>query len=163
MCNDHGPTRRDVLHGGAVLAAAAVLARGSRPARPVRPVPRAGPITFGGATAYSMAMHIHSSFSEQTGSMDAQLAQALQNSVDVLWWTDHDHRMDSLYYKYNSGPSVVMHMSGMAEANWTWQAQHSSGLASSAAGFVSSPYSPNDPVPGSSMHLAATKKSSAEP
>jgi hypothetical protein len=107
-----------------------------------------------------MAMHIHSSFSEQTGSMDAQLFQAARNAVDVVWWTDHDHRMDSLYYKFGSGPSVVMHFSGMEEADWTWQAKHSSGLASSTTGFVSSPYSPNDPVAGGSMHLAATKKSS---
>src|SRR5919109_652925 len=130
MCDDHGPTRRDVLHGGAVLAAAGVLARGGRPGRPaVRQVRRsAGPISFGGATAYSMAMHIHSSFSEQTGSMDAQLFQAARNAVDVVWWTDHDHRMDSLYYKFGSGPSVVMHFSGMEEADWTWQAKHSSGL-----------------------------------
>jgi hypothetical protein len=25
--------------------------------------------------------------------MDAQLFQATKNAVDVLWWTDHDHRM----------------------------------------------------------------------
>ena len=61
MCDDHGPTRRDVLHGGAALAAAAALAGGAGPRRPdVRPVRRsAGPISFAGATAYSMAMHIH--------------------------------------------------------------------------------------------------------
>lgn len=152
MCNDHGPTRRDVLHGGVALAAAAVLARGgSRPSRPVlRQVRRsAGPIGYGGATAYSMAMHIHSSFSEQSGSMDAQLFQAAQNAVDVLWWTDHDHRMDGLNY------ANVMHFSGASEAGWTWVNKHSAGLKSSAAQFVSSPYSPNDPVAGGSMYLAA--------
>ena len=37
-----------------------------------------------------MAMHIHSSFSEQYGSMDGQLYQAALNAVDVLWWSDHD-------------------------------------------------------------------------
>lgn len=159
MCNDHGLSRRDVLHGGAVLAAAAVFARGSLPARPMRPVARAaGPITYDGATAFTMAMHIHSSFSEQSGSMDAQLAQAVQNSVDVLWWTDHDYHMDNRYYQNGSGSSVVMHFTGMEEADWSWQAQHSSGLASSTTKFVSSPYSPNDTVPGGSMYLAATKE-----
>ena len=161
MCNDHGLSRRNVLYGGAVLAAAGVLARGRRPARPVQTVARtAGPVVYGGATAFTMAMHIHSSFSEQTGSMDAQLAQAVANSVDVLWWTDHDHRMDSLYGASGSGSPLVMHFTGMTEAGWTWQALHSSGLASSATQFVSSPYSPNDPVPGGSMYLAAAAKPS---
>ena len=164
MCNDHGLSRRNVLHGGAVLAAAAVLARGGGPARPVRPVARSGgPIAYGGATAFTMAMHIHSSFSEQTASMDAQLAQALQNAVNVLWWTDHDHRMDSLYYASGSGSSIVMHFSGMTEAGWNWQAKHSSGLASYTTQFVSSPNSPNDPVAGGSMYLAAANKPSASP
>ena len=45
---------------------------------------------LGGYSAYSMALHVHSSFSEQDGSMDAQLFQAASNAVDVLWWTDHD-------------------------------------------------------------------------
>lgn len=155
MCNDHGPTRRDVLHGGAVLTAAAVLARGkSGPRRPaLRPARRsAGPISYGGATAYSMAMHIHSSFSEQSGSMDAQLFQAAQNAVNVLWWTDHDHRMDGLGY------ATVMHFTGTSEAAWNWVSKHSTGLKSSAAQFVSSPYSPNDPVAGGSMYLAAAAK-----
>jgi hypothetical protein len=31
--------------------------------------------------------------------MDAQLHQATANSVGVLWWTDHDHRMDGLDYR----------------------------------------------------------------
>ena len=159
MCDDHGPTRRDVLHGGAALAAAAALAGGAGPRRPdVRPVRRsAGPISFAGATAYSMAMHIHSSFSEQTGSMDAQLFQATSNGIDVVWWTDHDHRMDSRYYKAGSGSSLVMHFSGREEAGWTWKPKRSSGLASSTTGFVPFPFSPNDPVTGGSMHLAATK------
>jgi hypothetical protein len=155
MCNDHGPTRRDVLHGGAALAAAAVLARrGSRPGRPVlRQVRRsAGPIGYGGATAYSMAMHIHSSFSEQSGSMDAQLFQAARNAVDVVWWTDHDHRMDGLGY------ASVMHFTGTSEAGWNWVGKHSTGLKGSAAQFVSSPSSPNDPVAGGSMYLAAAAK-----
>ena len=40
----------------------------------------------------SMAMHVHSSFSEGTGSMDAQLERGPMTGVDVVWWTDHDWR-----------------------------------------------------------------------
>ena len=40
----------------------------------------------------SMAMHIHSSFSEGIASMDAHLYQAHRLGVDVIWWTDHDFR-----------------------------------------------------------------------
>jgi hypothetical protein len=164
MCNDHGPTRRDVLYGGAVLAAAAVLARrGARPGQPIlRQVRRAaGPISYGGATAYSMAMHIHSSFSEQSGSMDGQLNQAMQNLVDVVWWTDHDHRMDGFNYR------DVVHFTSATEAgaagqggSWNWVTKHSTGLKSGwAAAFVQSPYSPNDPVAGGSVYLTAAAKS----
>jgi hypothetical protein len=49
----------------------------------------------------SMAMHVHSSFSEGTGSMAAQLAEATLNGVDVVWWTDHDWRVS--YHTFASG------------------------------------------------------------
>jgi hypothetical protein len=57
-----------------------------------RPVAAAGPTVVGadGSVQVGMAMHIHSSFSEQYASMDAHLLQAQANAVDVLWWTDQD-------------------------------------------------------------------------
>jgi hypothetical protein len=59
----------------------------------------ARPVTANGMSAYSLAMHVHSSFSEYDGSMDAQLWQATQNAVDVLWWTEHDQRLNDLDYR----------------------------------------------------------------
>ena len=70
----------------------------------------AGPISYGKATAYSMAMHIHSSFSEQSGAMDGQLNQAMQNLVDIFWWNGHDHRMDGFNYRN------MVHFTSAAEA-----------------------------------------------
>lgn len=54
----------------------------------------------------SMAMHIHASFSEGgswaagggAGSMLAQLQQAQEHGVDVIWWTEHDWRMQAYGY-----------------------------------------------------------------
>ncbi len=77
---------------GVVTAAAVVLPE--VPRLPLRSAVRA--VAADGTSAFSMATHIHSSFSEQSGSMDSQLFQATKNSVDVLWWTDHDHRMATM-------------------------------------------------------------------
>ncbi|HVX44517.1 MAG TPA: hypothetical protein VHC49_11560 [Mycobacteriales bacterium] len=54
----------------------------------------------------SMAMHIHASFSEGgswaagggAGSMVAHLQQAQEHGVDVIWWTEHDWRMQAYGY-----------------------------------------------------------------
>src|SRR6266516_5104047 len=100
MCDDHPPvSRREFLYGAAALGAAAAmrLPSGFTPRLPLHSPARA--VTADGTSAYSMAMHVHSSFSEQDGSMDAQLFQATKNSVDVLWWTDHDARMDGIGYR----------------------------------------------------------------
>ena len=100
MCDDHpGVSRRTFIHSAAVVGAAAAvgLPRGLTPRLPLRSPARA--VTADGTSAYSMAMHIHSSFSEQNGSMDGHLSQATKNAVDVLWWTDHDHRMDAINYR----------------------------------------------------------------
>jgi hypothetical protein len=117
-----------------------------------------------GTSAYSMAMHVHSSFSEQSGSMDSQLFQAAKNAVDVLWWTDHDHRMDGIgYRKVVHFTSLTSEAGGSGQGKaWTWTKVESGPLAaSSTGGIVSSPYSPNDPVAGSSLHLAAKSTSTS--
>jgi hypothetical protein len=89
-------SRRGFMHASAGAAAAAALLR-RFPRLPLRAAAR--PVAVDGLAAYSMAMHVHSSFSEQDGSMDGQLYQAMANSVDVLWWTDHDTRMDGIGYR----------------------------------------------------------------
>ena len=73
-------SRRDFLQASAGSAAAvALLPRFAR--LPLRSPARAA--AADGTSAYSMAMHIHSSFSEFNGSMDTHLAQAAMNAVDV--------------------------------------------------------------------------------
>jgi chitodextrinase len=84
MCGDHqgisappvgkpGMSRRGFLQVSAGSAAAVgLLPRFAR--LPLRSLARA--IAADGTSAYSMAMHIHSSFSEFNGSMDTHLAQA---------------------------------------------------------------------------------------
>ncbi|HMB70945.1 MAG TPA: FlgD immunoglobulin-like domain containing protein [bacterium] len=46
-----------------------------------------------GEQVYSLALHVHGSFSESSGSMEWQADQAQQAGVDFLWWTDHDWRL----------------------------------------------------------------------
>ena len=110
-----------------------------------------------------MAMHVHSSFSEQSGSMDSQLFQASTNSVDVLWWTDHDARMDGIGYRDTVHFTSLTKESGGAGQGgpWIWTKTTSGPLTSqSSGGIVQSPSSPNDPVAGGSMQLSAKSSSS---
>jgi hypothetical protein len=135
-----------------VTAAAALLAGESLPR------PAVAATTFDGTSSRSMAMHVHSSFSEQTGSMEAQLLQARSNAVDVLWWTDHDHRMSALNYR------KVVHFTSLTGevtdgAPWSWQRRTTGSLTGSSVGRISSTGSPNDPIPGSSLSLAAESTS----
>jgi len=116
-----------------------------------------------GTNAYSMAMHIHSSFSEQNGSMDGHLYQATKNAVDVLWWTDHDHRMDAINYR------DVTHFTSFSEKGaagqggaWTWTvAKSGPNTTASTGGIVSTPCSPHDPVSGGALHLVAQSSSTS--
>jgi hypothetical protein len=182
MCDDHaapmppdrqvpGPTRRTFLHGAAAVAAGAALlrpgtARGAA-GRPMRLSPlgaSARPLAADGTSAYSMAMHIHSSFSEQSGSMESQLYQATTNEVDVLWWTDHDARMDGIGYRDQVHFTSLTQESGAPGQGgaWKWQQRESGSLTStSGGGIVQNPCSPNDPVVGGSLHLSAQSKSGA--
>ena len=158
MCDDHsGISRRTFVHGGAVVGAAAVigLPHDLPPRLPLRSSARA--VTADGTSAYSMAMHIHSSFSEQNGSMDGHLFQAAKNAVDVLWWTDHDHRMDGIGYRN------VTHFTSFSEKGasgqggaWNWTlAESGPNTSASTGGIVSTPCSPHDPVKGGALHLVA--------
>src|SRR4029450_6009226 len=106
-----------------------------------------------------MAMHVHSSFSEGTGSMLGQLGEAAANAVDVLWWSDHDWRMSG------HGFRKEVHFDGFTEledgAPLTWLVSRSGTLKSSSAAFVSSPASPLDPHASSALQLAAVGGGSA--
>lgn len=174
MCQDHPaapPSRRDALRlfGGAGLAAAAVagvpgLRAGNR-VRHAQGLPRGprGGVSFGGQTAYSMSMHTHTSFSEYVASMQAQLYQATVNGVDVLWFTDHDHRMDGkFYWLVDNFTSLNGPKTGGQRKTGAWQPREAgpSG-AGSGGGIVSSPCSPNDPVAGGALRVSAQSTSSS--
>ncbi len=173
MCDDHAathqptarthpPTRRDVMNATAAMAAAGVVFRGFGPTT-ARAATRA--VTADGNSAYSMAMHVHSSFSEQSGSMDSQLFQAARNSVDVLWWTDHDYRMDGIGYRKDVHFTSLTKEHGAAGQGraWIWTPVRSGPLSSaSVGGIVQTPCSPNDPVSGGSLHLSAQSTSHGE-
>ena len=152
-----GLSRRGLLKGVAGAAAAGLLA-GEWPevAAASTQVPNAA-----GLNAFSMAMHVHSSFSEQSGSMDGQLMQAQRNAVDVLWWTDHDYRMLGLTYR-----NVVHFTSLTAEATegkpWQWLRENTGPLTAASGGsIVGSPASPHDPIAAGSLALTAQSTSSA--
>jgi hypothetical protein len=107
-----------------------------------------------------MAMHVHSSFSEGTASMLAQLDQARANGVEVLWWTDHDWRMSAHGYR------GTVHFTGLTESEaggdpLKWTAAKLGSLSSSSMAISSTRFSPSDPVGASSLQIAATGTSSS--
>lgn len=167
MCDDHrGSTRRTFLHGVGALAGAALLAdRAPAAATAPRRLHFSRPVTFDGTSAFSNAMHIHSSFSEYTGSMDCHLYQATLNSVDVLWWTEHAYTIDSKLYR------DVVHFTslddepppkGQGSHPWRWvKSESGPNGPASAGGIVTEPCSPNDPVKGGALWLTAQSTSTA--
>src|SRR5215472_10195381 len=126
MCDDHAPglTRRQVLHGAGALAAAAVVL-GRVPRRQALRSPARPAALNSSLLAYTMAMHIHTSFSEQSGSMDSQFYQAATNGVDVLWLTDHDHRMDGINYRQTVHFTSLTGEKGAPGQGGAWKWQQS--------------------------------------
>jgi hypothetical protein len=105
-----------------------------------------------------MAMHIHACFSEGDGSMEAHLHQAQLNGIDVIWWTEHDHRMVAREYL------TAVHFNGLSEfvgdTGVTWRSHYSGLLSSSSAKIVTSPVSPNDGG-SKALQLTATGRPSS--
>lgn len=153
-----GVTRRSVL-GGAVGVVAAV---GLAPPTRTRTIARGAAVVNDlGQQSRTMAMHVHSSFSEGTGSMEAQLAEASAAGVDVVWWTEHDWRLAAAAYR------TAVHFDGPGESEaggvWHWVTKPSGALASASAGFVSTPASPNDPSPTpGALQISAVSAGTAE-
>ncbi|MGZ4651435.1 MAG: hypothetical protein ACXV3A_12975, partial [Kineosporiaceae bacterium] len=166
---DGGLSRRRLIQGAGLLAAGALVPRlpagfGADALEPLALLSPTRDVTFDGTSAFSMAMHVHSSFSEQSGSMDAQMFQAASNSVDVLWWTDHDHRMASRGYRKTVHFTSLTNEAGASGEGgpWHWEKRTSGPLASaSTGGIVSSPSSPKDPVSGGAMRVTAKSTSTA--
>lgn len=148
-------TRRELLVRSGLVAGAGLLLPGAR--RLLVPQPAAA--ADGNLQPHSMAMHLHSSFSEGDASMDSHLAEATRHGVDVLWWTDHDWRMMGYGYRQ------AVHFDSLSEDEagggpWTWAPVKTGSLASSAAGIVTTPCSPLDPHPPGALRLTATSSGS---
>ena len=136
-------SRRAFLQGAGAVAAATGL------------TPLVGRESASAALApIGMAMHIHASFSEGKGSMEAQLAEAKANGVDVLWWTEHDWRMSAHRYRR------VVHFDALTESEdgmaLTWVSAKSGTLSQSSGAIVASPASSLDPNAGASLRITAT-------
>ena len=132
-------SRRGLLGAGLSAGATAALG-GPKVATAAPSAARAG-----GYHAVSMAMHIHSCFSEGGSdvsggggaSMMAQLEAARSSGVDVVWWTDHDWRMQA--YGYYDGIAF----DGTAEAGGLqWIVQNEGTVTGATHAFVSEPRSP---------------------
>ncbi len=60
-----------------------------------------GPVRLNpSSTYYSTEMHVHGSFSEGPASMESTTKEGRNVGLDVLWWSDHDHRIT--YYHHAS-------------------------------------------------------------
>ena len=111
---------------------------------------------FAGASPHPipMAMHVHSSFSEGTGSMAWQLDQAKRTGVEVVWWTDHDFRMSAWQYR------KAIHCSGVSEPEdghaLTWSKSTSGTLQTANATFLAAASSPSDPDHTAGLRLDAS-------
>ena len=81
------------------------------------------------ALPFSMAMHIHSSFSEGWASMSQHLDQATKNGVKVVWWTDHDFRMSANRFKNEVHFTSLTQETGQG-GRWEWM-QRTPGSANS--------------------------------
>ncbi|MGZ6544825.1 MAG: twin-arginine translocation signal domain-containing protein [Actinomycetota bacterium] len=154
---EHIISRRTFLGGAAALGAAGVLTALD---------PRWVMADEAALRPFGMAMHIHASFSEGTGSaanggasMLQQLTQASTNAVDVLWWTEHDWRMSGYGFR------KVVHFDALTENEaglpLKWVQSKSGTLTSSSATISKTVGSPLDPNAKSSLKLSAVGSSSS--
>ncbi len=138
-------SRRTFIKGAAGLGAATVLVgfESSDAVAAVQP--------------FSMATHIHASFSEGNGTMLAQLQQASATGVDVIWWTEHDWRMSAHGFWEEVHFTAGTETAGGVKLQWKDSATGS--FTSRTAAFVTSPVSPNDPLSSKAYRLSAVGSS----
>lgn len=101
----------------------------------------------------SMAMHLHASFSEKTASFEAHLAEARRIGVDVLWWTDHDFRVNAYGYRDAVGFDGFSEPGPAPALTWDWVEEREGPLSLVATEFVDEPHSPDEP--GRAMRITA--------
>lgn len=147
-------TRRTLLARGSAVAAGAFAA--SLPAPLIRRAAAASELQ-----PVSMAMHVHSSFSEGSASMATHLAQAADNGVDVIWWTDHDWRMAARYYR------EVVHFDSLSEPEhgqpWAWTLRRTGSALLASSELTAGAAAPADPSPTSSGLALRVMSSGSEP
>jgi hypothetical protein len=114
-----------------------------------------------GQSAYAMAMHLHASSSEGTGSVRSQLAQAVLNGFDVAWFTDHDWRRHRQLFR-----TTYSFTANEPQFGGTWnvaKVASTGSLASTSGGaLVATPTSSNDGATRKgSLRMRATSTGSA--
>ncbi|MGW0229452.1 hypothetical protein ACWDWO_14135 [Actinopolymorpha singaporensis] len=105
----------------------------------------------------SMVLHTHSCFSEGGSwadggggaSMMAQLEQAVHNDIDVVWWTDHDWRMEA--YGYYDG---IAFDGTNEDGGLQWFVQNDGSVTDAQHAFVADPHSPSEP--GKALRVTAS-------
>jgi hypothetical protein len=154
---DGSLSRREALKlgvGTATLVALSSLLPATRAAAAQRAgIGARGPSATSGAVPVSMAMHVHSSFSEREGSMESALSEAAANSVDVLWWTEHDWRMAHTCYRTQVSFDSLTGELQFGEP-WTWRPSTSGAPSATGGGIVSTPVSPGDPSPAGALEVS---------
>lgn len=136
-------SRRTLLALGPVVPAALAGCSSGKEGQDRAPssaevAPRTGE---GSLRVFCAALHVHSCFSEGTGSMQAQLDAANRLGVDVVWWTDHDWRMQAVQYWTDvpfEGP--VQTRQGL---EWRWEVAENGAQTSGRHEF-----GPGPPRPG---------------
>ena len=125
-------TRREFMSLAAWLAAGATRL-GGLGAAPAAPATAHRPLT--GFRDYTMAMHVHASFSEGEGSMQAQMAEAVANGlrrhlVDRARLADERARLPDDRCSFDS-------LTDEAEAGrpWHWQ-PHTTGAPAAVGGGI---------------------------
>jgi len=104
-------SRRALLRAAAVGGLGVPLLSGcTATTRAADPAPARDPV--------SVAMHLHSSFSEGTASMATHLDQARRLGVDVLFWTDHDFRLSAQGYLRRLGLAAPTDTEHGVELTW---------------------------------------------
>ncbi|MGW3625379.1 hypothetical protein [Streptomyces sp. NPDC000880] len=81
--------------------------------------------------------------------MMSQLEQAMQTNTDVIWWTDHDWRMQA--YGYYDG---IAFDGTDEDGGLAWVVQNNGPVTDAQHAFIDEPHSPDEP--GKAMRVAAT-------
>lgn len=100
-------------------------------------------------------MHLHASFSEQTASYEAHMAEARRLGVDVLWWTDHDFRVAAYGYRRGVRFDGPVESEGEPDLQWSWVEEWDGAVREGGGDFVSAPRTPDEPGGALRLHAVA--------